>query len=83
MELAADNGIISRANIRARPGDFITGSEALAIIMQAAQIELSTNTSRNGYSGNFQQWQIDIIATAIANSILSSKNFKVNDLAYR
>ncbi len=35
IEMAADNGIISRANTKARPNDPITLIEALAIILKS------------------------------------------------
>ncbi len=41
MELAADNGIISRANAEARPKDRITQSEALAILLKTGKISLT------------------------------------------
>ena len=41
MELAADVGMITRSNSKARPKDSITRAEALAILMKAGGI--STN----------------------------------------
>jgi hypothetical protein len=35
VELAADNGIITRSNKYANPGKFVTRAEALAIVMSA------------------------------------------------
>lgn len=40
VELAADNGIISRANTRARPMDKVTRSEALAILLKTGKVSL-------------------------------------------
>lgn len=84
MELAADDGIISRSNTRARPSDFITKSEALAILMKAAKISYPKNVSREGYSQKLLQWQVDLVDAAEKNSvILSGENFGANELAYR
>lgn len=41
VELAADNGIITRANARVRPADRITRAEALAILLKTGKITLS------------------------------------------
>ncbi len=41
LELAADNGIISRANTHARPTDRITRAEALAILLKTGKVSLS------------------------------------------
>ena len=38
IEIAADNGIITRTNNKARPSDFITPEEATAIFMNAKGI---------------------------------------------
>jgi len=84
MEMAADNGIISRNNTKARPADFITKSEALAIVMQAAGVPYTKNMTRTGYSEKLLQWQIDVIAGAEEKSIiLSGYSFGANDPAYR
>lgn len=40
VELAADNGIISRANTRARPMDTVTQAEALAILLKTGKVSL-------------------------------------------
>lgn len=41
LELAADSGLISRANTYARPTDRVTRSEALAILLKTGKISLS------------------------------------------
>lgn len=84
MELAADNGIISRNNTKARPTDYITKSEALAIVMQAAKVSYAKNISRSGYSEKLSQWQIDVIEGAEERLVISSGyNFGANELAQR
>lgn len=47
IELAADNGIITRNNKYANPGKYVTRSEALAMIMKAGGIEIGMG----GYAG--------------------------------
>jgi len=41
IETAADNGIITRENTRARPMDFVTRAEALAMLLKTGKITLS------------------------------------------
>lgn len=84
MELAADDGIISRKNTKARPTDFITKSETLAILMKAANVSYPKNVSRDGYSTKLLQWQVDVVNAAESSSIISSgQDFGANELAYR
>lgn len=73
MELAADNGIISRVNTRARPMDRITRAEALAILLKTEKVSLSeprrvTQTDGTVWSLfqdvktlGFTQWQADML----------------------
>ena len=41
LELAADNSIITRENMKARPTDFVTRAEALAILLKTGKVSLS------------------------------------------
>ena len=48
IELAADDGILSRANAKARPQENITRAEALAILMNAGSVaNLSPGEKQN------------------------------------
>jgi len=42
LEIAADNGMITRANTKARPTDFVTRAEALAILLKTGKVSLSS-----------------------------------------
>lgn len=63
IEIAADNGIITRTNNKARPSDFITPEEATAIFMNAKGITYPKNVKIDPeivyYQGK-SQWIIDL-----------------------
>lgn len=73
LEIAADNGIISRSNKQARPLDKITRSEALAILLKTGKISTTpprkiTQPDRSVWSlfqdlqkQGFTQWQADML----------------------
>lgn len=63
VEMAADNGLVSRENTMFRPKDSITRAEALAIIMKAKDLVYPKNISStsNTYPDGTPQWQIDLI----------------------
>jgi protein-disulfide isomerase len=73
VELAADNGIISRANTRARPTDKVTRAEALAILLKTGRVSLGEPRRVVQTDGTvwslfqdlknlgFTQWQADMI----------------------
>ncbi len=77
IELAADNGIISRANIKARPQDSITRAESLAIMIQASlyPIQKPRRVEQTDWSIwslyedvkhlGFTQWQADLLDSGI------------------
>jgi hypothetical protein len=67
VELAADNGIITRSNKYANPGKDVTRAEALAMVMKAAGIQYTQNVKSTGYKASTPQWQIDLLEGAVAN----------------
>lgn len=70
IEIAADNKIITRNNIYFRPGDNITNSEALAILMRVKNIKYDKDIASSGYKEWVQQWQIDLLEWAIKHRII-------------
>ena len=52
IEVAADNGIITRNNKYANPGMYITRAEALAMVMKAEGITIDT-FSQDYFNTNF------------------------------
>jgi len=84
VELAADNGIISRSNKYANPGKSITKSEALAMVMNAWGITYAKNITYTGYKASTPKWQIDVVEWAVQNWILKTAiNFWVDKEALR
>ncbi len=63
IELAADNGIITRNNTKARPNDTITRAEALAIVMKAGGVEIQNMPSINNYDPSLGDFVIDFMYT--------------------
>lgn len=63
VELAADDGIISRANTKARPKDFITRAEALAIIMNSLN-ECNRPVGRLTFFADVHNWQEPLLNDA-------------------
>lgn len=73
LEIAADNGIITRENAEARPADFVTKSEALAILLKSDKISLhipriilqADGSTWSLYQDlkkqGFTQWQADLL----------------------
>ncbi len=49
VELAADNGIITRSNKYANPGKSVTRAEALAMVMKAANVDRSPSAGHSYY----------------------------------
>ncbi len=84
VELAADNGIISRANTRARPTDTVTRAEALAILLKTGKVSLSeprrvvqTNGSiwslyEDLKTLGFTQWQADMLDSLPGCSLINN-----------
>jgi len=84
VELAADYWIVTKLNRSIRPRDSITKAEALAIIMNAGDVQYSKNVIRTGYPLNTSQWQIDILEWAVNMWIISTANwFNLNNKALR
>jgi hypothetical protein len=84
IEIASEHGIISRENNVARPGDSISQSEALAIIMLAGKIYYPKNIKRGNYPRNMQQWQVDVVEGAYNYGIIkSAQDFVPNAPATR
>ncbi len=84
VELAADNGIISRNNTYANPGKSITRAEALAMVVKAGGIQYTQNVKSTGYKTSTPQWQIDLLEGAIVNWVINtSVNFWINEEAFR
>lgn len=61
IEIAADNNIITRENVVARPSDAISRIEALAVIMKAGKISYVRNREKTNYPKNMPQWQVDVL----------------------
>lgn len=73
IELAADNGIISRENKNARPRDTVTRAEALAMLLKTGKVSLSEArrvVQADGFVWSlyqdlkklgFTQWQADML----------------------
>lgn len=98
VELAADARVISRENKQFRPKANITKAEALAMVMRGAGVIVTqgVEVGKSGapvselYSSRVPQWQIDMIESAQANTIIDiySQNtpeidFAPNSLATR
>lgn len=67
-ELSADQGIITRANLRFRPHDTLTLAEALGITIKALNIPLST-TPTSTIGGSEPDWQKRLVLTIAENHI--------------
>lgn len=73
VELAADNGMITRANTKTHPGEYVTRAEALAILLKAGKTTLWTPRRVSQIDGTvwslyqdlktlwFTQWQADMM----------------------
>ncbi len=61
IEIAADNGIITRSNKYANPGMYITRAEALAMVMKAEGITIDT-FNQDYFNTNFH-WLSDVYWT--------------------
>lgn len=73
IEIAADNGIISRENAKARPTDFVTRAEALTILLKTGKVSLTSPRRVTQADGSvwslyqdlkklwFTQWQADMM----------------------
>lgn len=73
VEIAADGGMITRANTKARPMDFVTRAEALAILLKTGKISLNSPRRVVQADGSvwslyqdlqklgFTQWQADMM----------------------
>lgn len=63
MEIAADNGIISRSNTKARPKDKITPEEAIAMFAKVKNITYPKNVKAINVEYQYKgmtQWMIDL-----------------------
>lgn len=84
IEIAADNGIVTRENFYFRPNDNITKAEALWILMKAKNIQYERNIQKWWYKPGTPQWQIDILEWAIKNGIIFDyETYGVNAPAIR
>ena len=83
MEIAADQGIISRSNLKARPNDTITRAEALAIFIKA--IWLSEKVNENEWVGlDFDtktEWQLQLLRWVFGSGLFHIWDFK-NQIVY-
>lgn len=88
-EAAADVGLVTRANATFRPEDYVTRSEALAIIISSRdEVEPSeiagVPISRYEYEKDAQAWQEQVVANAYAAGIIdTTEDFGVNINASR
>jgi len=83
VELAADNGIISRSNTRARPMDKVTRAEALAILLKTGKVSLGEPRRVIQSDGTvwtlfldlktlgFTQWQADMLDSLPGCSLIN------------
>jgi hypothetical protein len=98
VEIASNNGIVSRANKTFRPKDFITRAEALAILMKSKNLKYVPNViiwinnqPTTLLYPTAPQWQIDMIEAAHSQGIINVYTgismpedvFKPNNLATR
>lgn len=82
-ELAADEGIVSKANTKFRPTDNITRAEALAMVLKAAKIEIMTGAAAS-FNDTSIEWQKNVANTAVAKKIVSANpSFRPNDSVKR
>lgn len=63
FEIAADNGLVTRANERTRPRDFITRAEALAIVVQSLSVSQDFSQYTNNFmaSAGYADWQTRLL----------------------
>ncbi len=61
-EIAADYGLVTRANRHFRPRDTLTLAESLGILFRTLDIPLSQTSTRT-LAGNVPDWQKRIILT--------------------
>jgi hypothetical protein len=78
VELAADNGIITRSNRYANPGKYVTRAEALAMMMKAGGMNgsLSESETSSSYDTPYifddaNEWQSDIIKKSLIRNIIA------------
>lgn len=97
--MAADNGIISRENIRLRPRDSVTRAEALAMIVKTSGMELHPDNYTMNWLRHlgYTDWQTKLLSSItdcrIFNHGISCEdgsdgntamgNFRPNDVATR
>ncbi len=72
VEYAADTGVISKENSYFRPEEYITNSEALAIIMKAAAVPISQYQSSNL---TIPAWQVNVIGTAYNHGFIGTTDY--------
>jgi hypothetical protein len=72
VEYAADNGIISKENSHFRPEEYITYSEAIAIIMKAANVSIDQYQSSNF---TIPAWQVNVIGTAFNHGFIGTTDY--------
>ena len=81
VELAADDGIISRVNTKARPQDSITKSEALAIVMKAGWLSTEITPSPQNESirrtmfDTTLEWQTGLLFSALEEWVIDLGSF--------
>lgn len=85
VELAADNGIITRSNKYANPGKSITRAEALAMVMKAGGVDTDLSdeqlNSLESWKMHFDtdiSWHQDIILKALFYGIIDMKRYVFN-----
>lgn len=72
VEYAADTGVISKENSYFRPEEYITNSEALAIMMKAAAVSISQYQSSNL---TIPAWQVNVIGTAYNHGFIGTTDY--------
>lgn len=72
VEYAADSGLISRENAYFRPEEYITNSEALAIMMKSAGVPILEYESSNI---TIPAWQVNVIGTAYNHGFIGTTDY--------
>jgi len=82
VELAADNGIITRSNKYANPGKLVTRAEALAMLMNAGGFDTNLSEAQLISMESFRMkfdtsitWHQDILLRALFYKIIDTKKY--------
>ncbi|MDD2487567.1 MAG: S-layer homology domain-containing protein [Candidatus Gracilibacteria bacterium] len=75
-ELAAENGLATTANSTFRAADNITRAEALAMILKATGVAITTGTTSSSFQDVFAaDWQRDVANAALEAGIASANDY--------